>query len=238
MSGLRLPEFDALLKDVLGRFHRAEHQRLSHRTPRQRAIGAGHPLELAAIDQILLTLVWLRQYPTHEVLAYLFGVSDSTVSRIIQRVLPMLEQSGQDTMRMPDPGKKRRRTLDELLKNTPELAGVIDTFEQRVQRHKQPDEADKYFSGKKRQNTLKSQLGVDEENGRVVDISDSVYGPTADIKLLDQSGLLEKLPGGVGAIGDLAYVGMNQLHPQGLAAAPRRKPRGFGLSSAERQASS
>ncbi|NEQ25899.1 MAG: transposase, partial [Microcoleus sp. SIO2G3] len=168
----------------------------------------------------------LRQYPTHEVLAYLFGVSDSTVSRIIQRILPILEQSGRDTMRLPKPGKKQRRSLDALLKNTPELAVVIDSFEQRVQRHKQPDEAHKYFSGKKKQNTLKSQVAVDEQTGQVVAVSQSVYGPTADIELLKQSGLLEQLLDGVGAIGGLAYMGIDKLHPQGLAAAPRRKPRG------------
>ena len=51
-------------------------------------------------------------------------------------------------------------------------------------------------------------------------------GPTADLKMLEQSGLLNRLPEGVGAIGDLAYIGIDQLHPDGLAAAPRRKPRG------------
>lgn len=212
--------------DVVPIVHQSHQQRLRQRTPRQRAIGAGHPFELGAADQILPTVVWRRQYPTHEVLAYLFGVSDSTVSRIIQRVLPILEQSGRDTMRLPDPGKKRRRSLDELLKDTPELAVVVDSFEQRVQRHKQPSEADKYCSGEKKQNTLKSQVAVDEHTGAVIDVSKSVYGPTADIELLKQSGLLERLPAGVGAIGDLAYLRMDQLHPQGLAAAPRRKPRG------------
>jgi hypothetical protein len=43
---------------------------------------------------------------------------------------------------------------------------------------------------------------------------------------LDESKLLERLPEGVGGIGDLAYVGIDKLHPQGLGAAPRRKPRG------------
>ncbi len=57
-------------------------------------------------------------------------------------------------------------------------------------------------------------------------MSQSVPGPTADIKLLAQSGLMERLPEGVGGIGDLAYVGIDQLHPQGLGASPRRKPRG------------
>lgn len=51
-------------------------------------------------------------------------------------------------------------------------------------------------------------------------------GPWADIKLLKKSRLLKRLPEGVGGIGDWAYVGIADLHPDGLGAAPRRKPRG------------
>ena len=225
VTGLRVAEFDELLGDVLPAYANQEQQRLA-RPDRQRAIGAGHPFDLKDRDHILLTVVWLRVYPTHEVLGYLFGVSDSTVSRLIKRVLPVLEATGRDTMRMPDPGKKRRRTLDDLLQDTPELAVVIDSFEQRVQRPRDRDEADGYYSGKKKQHTLKSQVAVDETTGQVVDVADSVRGPTADLALLEQSQLLDRLPAGVGGIGDLAYVGLDKLHPNGLGAAPRRKPRG------------
>jgi hypothetical protein len=225
MTGLRVSEFDGLVDDVLPLYAAAEAARLE-RPDRERALGAGHPFELNERDHLLLTIVWLRVYPTHDVLGYLFGVSDSTVSRLIQRVLPVLEQAGRDTMRMPDPGKKRRRSLDDLLRDTPELAVVIDSFEQRVQRPRDRDEADGYYSGKKKPHTLKSQVAVDETTGQVVDISASVPGPTADLKLLEQSRLLDRLPAGVGGIGDLAYVGMDKLHPTGLGAAPRRKPRG------------
>jgi hypothetical protein len=225
VTGLRVAEFDELLADVLPQYAAHEQQRLE-RPDRQRAIGAGHPFELKERDHILLTVVWLRVYPTHEVLGYLFGVSDSTVSRLIRRVLPVLEQAGRDTMRMPDPGKKRRRKLDELLQDTPELAVVIDSFEQRVQRPRDREEADSYYSGKKKQHTLKSQVAVDETTGQVVDVAESVRGPTADLTVLEQSQLLDRLPSGVGGIGDLAYIGIDKLHPDGLGAAPRRKPRG------------
>jgi hypothetical protein len=67
---------------------------------------------------------------------------------------------------------------------------------------------------------------VDETTGHIVDVSESVPGPTADFKLLETSEVLNRLPAGVGALGDLAYVGIGKLHPQGLGAAPRRKPRG------------
>ena len=225
MTGLRTPQFDDLVADVLPRFHAAEFARLN-RPDRTRAVGGGPDFELDPRNQILLTVVWLRVYPIHEVLAYLFGVSDTTVSRTIARVLPLLEASGQDTMRMPDPGRKRRRSLDALLSDTPDLAVVIDSFEQPVQRPQDRKLADSYYSGKKKRHTLKSQVAVDEETGQVVDIPESTRGPTADLKLLDESKLLERLPEGVGGIGDLAYVGIDKLHPTGLGAAPRRKPRG------------
>lgn len=219
-TGLTVDLFEQLVDAVLPMYMEADMQRLN-RPQRQRGIGAGHPFELDGRDHLLLTVIWLRLYPIHEVLAYLFGVSDSTVSRLIERVLPILEQSGRDGMRLPDPGKKRRRQLPDLLKDIPELSVIVDSFEQRVQR---PPHDASHYSGKKKQHTLKSQLAVDSDTGRIVDVSDSVPGPTADIKLLAASGLLERLPDEVGVGGDLAYLKLAKLHRHGFS--PRRKPRG------------
>ncbi len=171
-----------------------------------------------------MTVVWLRQYPTQEVLGFLFGVSDSTAKRAVDRCLPVLEKAGKDTMRLPDPGRGRRKKLPALLADTPGLAVVIDSFEQRTQRPKRRQRA--YYSGKKKAHTLKTQVAVDEDSGAIVDVSDSVPGRWADIKLLKKSRLLKRLPKGVGGIGDLGYVGIGALHPSGLGASPRRKPRG------------
>ena len=225
MTGLRLNEFVDLLDDMLPRFAEAEQARLQ-RPNRCRAKGGGRHADLAPRDQILLAIIWLRQYPTNEVLGFLFGLSDSTASRVVNRLVPLLEASGKDTMRMPDPGRKHRKELDTLLKETPQLAVIIDSFEQRVQRCKERKDADAHYSGKKKQHTLKPQVAVDEDDGTLCDVSESVVGPTADLTLLKQSGLLERLPEGVGAIGDLAYIGIGEAHPRGLGATPRRKPRG------------
>eukprot|EP01137_Pigoraptor_chileana_P001657 Opistho-2@39597 len=83
---------------------------------------------------------------------------------------------------------------------------LVDTFEQPTHRPKRRPRA--YYSGKKKRHTLKSQLGVDEESGRVVHVPPSAPGPTADLKLLGQSRLLGCLPKGVGRIGDTAYLPM------------------------------
>ncbi len=127
-------------------------------------------------------------------LALLFDVTASTVSRTIARVLPVLEAAGQATMRMPDRGRRHRRTLDALLADTPALAVVFDTFEQRVQRPHDRTERDSWYSGKKKAHTIKTQVGVDEDTGHLVDIPDSVPGPTADITLLARSRVLTRLP--------------------------------------------
>src|SRR6187455_3530903 len=140
LTGLTLAEFDRLLGRLQPHYETAEYQRHCRPT-RQRAIGAGRVFVLDPRDQLLVTLVWLRRYPTHAVLGWLFGVSDSTTVRIVGRMLPLLEQLGHDTLRFPDPGKYPRRKFDQLLDELPELAVVIDSFEQKVQRPKQRTDA-------------------------------------------------------------------------------------------------
>ena len=124
LTGLCLTEFDELVKTILPPYTAAENQRLN-RPVRQRAVGGGPDFELEARDQILLTIVWLRHYPTRETLGTLFGVSDTTAGRYIRRIVPHLEMAGHDTMRIPDPGRKRRRNLTDLLHETPELALIV-----------------------------------------------------------------------------------------------------------------
>lgn len=249
LTGLRLREFDALSLEMVPLQEQTHREKLARRkTPRQRAVGGGGQFSLGHLDQLLLTVIWLRRYPTHETLGYLFGVDATTTGRILERVLPLLAQRGRDTMKMPDPGRKRRVSLEVLLQETPELAVIVDSFEQRVQKPRCKADSgsgsssssssgsgsssgstkhkDSHYSGKKKQHTLKSQVSVDEETGQIADVSSSVPGPTADKTLLHESKVLERLPWGVGILGDLAYLGMGIDYPQRLGATPRRKPRG------------
>ena len=151
LTGLTVPAFDGVAAEVVPLVE-AAHRKALDRPGRRRAIGGGDDFDLSTADQILLTVIWLRQYPTNEVLGLLFGVSDSTASRARTRCLPVLEAAGRDAMRVPDPGAARRKRLPALLKDTPGLAVVIDTFEQRTHRPKRRQRA--YYSGKKKAHTL------------------------------------------------------------------------------------
>lgn len=221
MTGLRIGEFDALAKEVLPQFEGAEGQRLARAT-RQRAVGGGEKPHLDSRDQLLLTVVWLRQYPTHDVLGFLFGVSQPTVGRYIERMLPILEPAGRDTLQGHDPGRKRRRSLAALLDDVPDLARVVDSFEQRVQRPKAVADRDGWYSGKKRMHTVKSQIVVESESGWIRDVAASVKGRVSDIKLIEVSGVLARLPALTGMMGDAAYQGIAKLHPLGCS--PYKKP--------------
>lgn len=225
LTGMTIAAFDGLLTDALPRYQEAERRRHT-RPDRLRAIGGGSQFTLTLRDHILLTVVWLRVYPTYPVLGYLFGVSEYVAQRALGRVLPLLEAAGLDTMRLPDPGKGHRRTLDDLLREIPDLAVLVDTYEQPVQRHKQRDEADRYYSGKKKQHTMKTQVVVDGGNERIIAVAPSEPGPMADITVLRRSGVLSQLPPGLVIGGDLAYVGMTEGYPAVTGAWPKRKPRG------------
>jgi len=178
---------------------------------------------LDAAGQLLLTVIWLRMYPTQDVLGFLFGVSHPTVGRYLARMLPLLEEMGRDTMRLPDPGKKRRRSLPELVAHIPELAVVVDTFEQRVQQPTTRAERDRFYSGKARTYTLKSQVTVDENSGRFVQIEPSVAGRKADITLLKDSQLLEQLPDDMACLMDAGYQGVAKLRPHTYSARKRMR---------------
>ena len=60
LTGLRVPEFDQLVVDLLPEYEQAELERLSH-PERVRAIGGGRTFDLDARDQVLLTVIWLRK---------------------------------------------------------------------------------------------------------------------------------------------------------------------------------
>src|SRR4051812_10793008 len=97
LTGISVGVFDELVAEAVPLVE-AAHRKSLDRPGRQRAIGGGDDFNLSTADQVLLTVIWLRQYPTDEVLGFLFGVSDSTASRARTRCLPVLEAAGTDTM--------------------------------------------------------------------------------------------------------------------------------------------
>jgi hypothetical protein len=123
-TGVTVNEFDKILEQLTPAYEQAEHDR-KNRPQRQRKIGAGRHNNLALPERFLMGLVYLRLYISQSLLAFLFDLDASNISREFnQRLFPLLleilpvplrdaplrqfvQTSGQDSS---EPGTKRTPT--------------------------------------------------------------------------------------------------------------------------------
>ena len=225
VTGISVAEFDSYSEALIIKLAAEERSCLENKA-RKRAVGGGRNHELSWQNQLLLTLVWLRLYPTYEVLGYFFNVSDSSAHRVVKRCLPILEGEGKRQIEQSKAHAQRKRgyQLEEIFAQVPGLAVVIDAFEQQVERPSKQSIADQWYSGKKKRHTIMSQIGVDAYTGEVLDVAKSMRGGRQDKGYFNDSGTPDRLPEDTAFMGDLGYPGLDKDLP--LAAIPRKKPRG------------
>ena len=87
----------------------------------------GRPTKLNRADQLLLTLMYWREYRTEFHIAQSYGISEATVSRTIQKVENALVRSGKFRL----PGKKALQPSDTLFEVV-----LVDVSEQPIERPK------------------------------------------------------------------------------------------------------
>ena len=223
-TGLTSREFDDYAAPLAIKLAE-EGRKALERSDRQRAIGGGRNQDLDGRDQFLLTVVWLRLYPTYEVLGSLVGISDSSAYRVVKRCLPLLEEAGRKEIQRSraHAARKRGYNLEGIFEQIPGLAVIVDAFEQEIERPSNRQEADTYYSGKKKRHTMKSQVTVDAYTGEILDVAPSESGRGQDKGCFNRSGTVERLPEDTAYMADLGYPGLEK--DLSLAAIPRKKPR-------------
>ena len=87
----------------------------------------GRPPTLSRADQLLMTLMYWREYRTQFHIAGTYGVSESTVCRTINQVEDALMRSGEFKL----PGKKALKPSDTLIEVI-----LVDVGEQPIERPK------------------------------------------------------------------------------------------------------
>jgi DDE superfamily endonuclease len=116
-----------------------------------------------------------------EVLGMLFGISKTLSNdtfhywrKILRKILPasLLEQVGNKESDL--------MIVQEILTS---FKLIVDSFEQPIDRASQNEEQKKFFSGKKKQHTIKNQVISLPDAKDLIDIKVGYPGPTADIKL-------------------------------------------------------
>jgi hypothetical protein len=87
----------------------------------------GRPSKLSRADQLLMTLMYWREYRTEFHIAQSYGISEATVCRTIQKVENILVRSGKFRL----PGKKALQASDTAFEVV-----LVDVSEQPVERPK------------------------------------------------------------------------------------------------------
>ena len=87
----------------------------------------GRPTKLSRADQLLMTLMYWREYRTEFHIAQSYGISEATVCRTIQKVENALVRSGKFRL----PGKKTLQASDTVFQVV-----LVDVCEQPVERPK------------------------------------------------------------------------------------------------------
>lgn len=245
LIGMSSSEFDTLYAE----FEIAHAERLTNLTttkregkPRQRAVGAGPKHRYDLRDRLLMTLFWLRVYPTYEVLGFFYELDKTNIEDNLKDVLATLECMTSFTFERPGPERKKLRSPEAVMEAFPEVHLVIDAKEQRIQRPKNTkdregkvqDNQKPYYSGKKRAHTLKNQLAV-RPDGLIEAVSASVPGgSTHDITLLRQTDLLSRLAEGEAAMMDKAYDGIQKDYPQVGIVQPYKARRNHPLTEEQK----
>jgi hypothetical protein len=240
LTGLTVAGFDALAAEFVPAqaVRRAAATRTARRgAPRLRAPGAGRPHDLADRDRLLMALVWLKVYPTYEVLGLLFGLHKGNARRNVLDVLATLATVADFPFDRPPGDRKRLGSVAAVMEAFPQVRVVIDSREQRCERPKGYDRQKPFYSGKKRCHTFKTQLAVTPE-GRVASVSDSVPGTTHDAALLRRTGLLDRLDPGAGEGGmmDRGYDGIKKDHPGHDLILPHQARRAHPLTEEQKAA--
>jgi len=219
LSGLTLDGFEALYQDFAAFYTTDRQQSLTRRgLPRRRAAGAGAKFSQDGRTRLLMALVWLRTYPTYEVLAFLFSLNKANAQRGVMDVLATLESHTVFVCERPAKERQKLRSVQAVMDAFPDVRLVIDAKEQRVQRPGGEDGEGNsrqrpFYSGKKKAHTLKTQVAV-APDGSFQSVGKSVPGSVHDLTLLRLSALMHRLPRAEGVMLDKGYDGLQRLDPK------------------------
>lgn len=178
--GISHEQFQALLESALKEDIKIQKEKETQKVRINYPVGGRKKL-LSNSEQICLCLFYLRQIPTFEILGMLFGISKSEAHvtfhywiKIIRVILPssLLEQMQ---------GKEGNLMIvQEILTN---FKLLVDSLEQPIDRPSDKEKQKKFYSGKKKQHTLKNQLVGLPEGKDIIDVAVGFAGPTSDINL-------------------------------------------------------
>ncbi|XP_065901415.1 uncharacterized protein [Dysidea avara] len=178
-------------------------------------VKTGRDYKLPLFEQLFLTLVRLRLNDPELDLAIRFGLSQSCVSRIIATWINLLYHSLKGLERFPPWHIVQKYMPVAFKEQYPNTRLVIDCTEFGIERPSSLVTQATTFSSYKNKNTVKVMIGI-IPSGAVVFVSPTYEGSISDKKLVEQSGLLDKLEVGDEIMADKGFDIQDLLAPLGV----------------------
>ena len=145
-------------------------------------------------DKLLLALYYMRHYPIFILLGNIFNICESYANKIYHKVMNIIVKVFH---------VKGNKALEDIrIKDI-----VIDVSEQPIERPKHGQK--KYYSGKKKQHTIKAQLIANTENLKILSVVTD-KGSKHDFKIFKESKIV--IPKSTLLRADLGYKGIDKLH--------------------------
>lgn len=219
-TGLSQFQFKELVIRITPLWNESETNRLSGKK-RKRAIGAGHPYHLKTIEEKLLCiLLWYKMYPAFWLLGLLLGFDAGNACKLINRLRPLIESATDPNLgiyfkrmvRNIQKGRKKISSFEDLEREFPEVAEIfIDATEQQRLRPKKQVQK-KYYSGKKKRHTLKTQIVV-SKTGKILLVSKPYSGKHHDYDIFQREKTAATIPKQAHSYLDRGYQGVKKDFP-------------------------
>jgi hypothetical protein len=198
---------------------------------RKRKVGGGRKGDLPTdLDKLLYILMFLKIYPTYDVLSIIANHQRSKCGDSVNFLLPVLEMTLDRELVLP---KRKARSLEEVFERCPELKDVfIDGTERRTQRPRNLKKRKKLYSGKKKSTTRKT-IVLSDEKKRILFMTKTKSGRRHDKRVTDKAGLIEIIPKKVTVWTDTGFIGIQHIHPNCIF--PDKARKNFPLTDAQKE---
>lgn len=198
---------------------------------RVRKVGGGKKGVLKTMeDKLFAILLYLKTYPTFDVLGFLTDRERSRACRSTHFLLGALERALGKKLVLPE---RKITSVEEFFEKFPEAKDVFpDGTERPVQRPKDAKKRKKLYSGKKKRFTRKTIVIADEKR-RILILTPTKSGRRHDKRLFDKSGLPRVIPDHVAVFADTGFQGIEKDHKNTLI--PKKATKNHPLCEADKQ---
>jgi len=229
MTGYTLEEFGNLLPSFKIRFEEELKSRTLTGKPRMKRRYTGYknsPLP-GAENNLLFILTYLKQGMTQETLASQFDMHQPDANNRIRFLHPVLNRALGDLGELP-----ARNAESPNLGNEKEKFFLHDGTERPIVRPKDKDARKLYFSGKKKQHTIKNILIINILC-RIIFLGITCGGKKHDKKAADEAGYRSRFPEESRLAQDTGFQGFDAGNA--VIIQPKKKPRGGELGEKEKK---